>query len=148
MSAHVKAPRASDTKVNETKAKETKVRDALDHFRASTQELHAAISDAAAKRGGAMKADLEVAAAKARAIAESIKGSVAGQNEAAKKHLAAAIESLEAVQKDAAEGFKNAGREFEAAVRNTVAGARASAQQVSEAVAAKRSAEPTKTPRK
>ncbi|HUL94066.1 MAG TPA: hypothetical protein VLV56_17150 [Burkholderiales bacterium] len=143
MSARPKASKASGTKVHETK-----VKDALDHFRASTQELHAAISDAAAKRGGAMRADLEVAAAKARAVAESIRGSMAGQDEAARKHLAAAIESLAAVQQDAHEGMKNAGREFEAAVRQIVAGARDSARQVSEAVAAKRSAESSATRKK
>jgi hypothetical protein len=38
---------------------DTNVKDALDKVRASTQELHRAISDTVAKRGGATKADLE-----------------------------------------------------------------------------------------
>ncbi len=41
------------------KVKDTKVKDALDHIRESAQELHGAISDATAKRGGALKADIE-----------------------------------------------------------------------------------------
>jgi hypothetical protein len=52
---------------------ETNVKDALDHIRAATQELHGAISDAAAKRGGATKADLEALAQKAKAVTESAK---------------------------------------------------------------------------
>ncbi|HUL10657.1 MAG TPA: hypothetical protein VLU73_00575 [Methylococcaceae bacterium] len=124
---------------------DTKVKDALDHIRASTQELHKAISDAAAKRGGALKADLEVVPQKAKAITESIKGSIDTQNEAIKKDLKEAATYLEAVQKHAAEGLKRTGHAFQASIRQTLADARASAQKVSEAVAAKRSAESTKT---
>ena len=119
---------------------DTKVKDALDHVRASAQELHGAISDAAAKRGGAMKIDLEIVEKKAKAVAESAKGSMAAQNDAAKKHLAEAIRRLEAVQKDAAEGLKATGSTFQSAVRKTLADARASVQETSEAVASKRSA--------
>jgi hypothetical protein len=54
---------------------ETNVKDALDQIRAATQELHGAISDAAAKRGGATKADLEALAQKAKTVTESAKGS-------------------------------------------------------------------------
>ena len=62
---------------------DTKVKDAVDKARAAAQELHRAISDAAAKQGGAVKADLEAVPQKARAAIESIKGSAAAQNEAA-----------------------------------------------------------------
>jgi ElaB/YqjD/DUF883 family membrane-anchored ribosome-binding protein len=124
---------------------DTKVKDALDHIRASTQELHKAISDAAAKRGGALKADIEDVSQKAKAITESIKGSIGTQNEAIKKDLKEAVTYLEAVQKHAAEGLKNSGHAFQASIRQTLADARASAQKVSEAVAEKRSAESTKT---
>ena len=120
-------------------AMDTKVKDALDNVRASAQELHSAISDAAAKRGGAMKIDLEIVEKKAKAVAESAKSSMAAQNDAAKKHLAEAIKRLEAVQKDAAEGLKATGSTFQSAVRKTLADARASVQQTSEAVASKRS---------
>jgi len=119
---------------------DTKVKDALNHVRASAQELHGAISDAAAKHGGALKADLESIPQKAKALTESIKGSVGGQNEATKKHLKEATTYLEALQKHAAEGLKSTGKAFQTSVRKTLADARASVQHVSEAVAAKRSA--------
>ena len=82
---------------------ETNVKDALDHVRAATQELHGAISDAVAKRGGATKADLEVFAQKAKAVTEFAKGSISTQHDAAKKHLAEAVTHLEATQKQVAE---------------------------------------------
>jgi fructose-specific phosphotransferase system component IIB len=120
---------------------DTNVKEALQHVRAGAQELHGAISDAAAKRGGAIKADLEAVPQKAKALTESIKGSIGIQNEAAKKHLQEAVTYLEAVQKHAAEGLKSTGQAFQASVRQALADARASVQKVSEAVAATRSAE-------
>ena len=124
---------------------ETNVKDALDHLRAATQELHGAISDAVAKRGGATKADLEVFAQKAKAVTESAKGSISTQHEAAKKHLTEAVTHLEATQMHVAEGLKSSGQVFQTSVQKTLADARASAQKVSEAVAAKRSALSKKT---
>ena len=126
---------------------DTKVKDALDHVRASAQQLHAAISDAAAKRGGAIKADLEAVGQKAKAVKESVNGSIGAQNEATKKHLKEAVAQLEGAQKHVAEGLKSTGHTFQTSVRQTLADARAAAQQISEAVAAKRSAASTK-PRK
>jgi hypothetical protein len=119
---------------------ETTIKDALDHVRAATQELHGAISDAASKRGGATKADLEAFVQKAKAVTESAKGSIATQNEAAKKDLAEAVTHLEAVQKHVGESLKSSGQAFQTSIQKAVADARASAQKVSEAVAAKRSA--------
>ncbi len=124
---------------------DTKVKEALEHLRAGAQELHGAISDAAAKRGGAIKADLESVPQKAKALTESIKGSMGIQNEAAKKHLKEAVTYLEGVQKHAAEGLKSTGQEFQTSARQALADARASVQKVSEAVAATRSAESTTT---
>jgi hypothetical protein len=123
----------------------TQVKDALAHVRAATQELHGAISDAAAKRGGAVKADLEVVSQKAKAAAASVKGSIAGQHDATKKSLTEALTNLEATQKHAAEGLSQSGQAFQASVKQALADARAAAQKVSEAVAAKRSAESKKT---
>jgi len=120
---------------------EDKVKDALGHIRAAAQDLHGAISDATAKRGGAIKADFETVSQKAKAVAESIKGCAGVQDEAAKKRLAEAVTHLEATQKDAAEALKSSGQAFQNAVRQTLADARASVQKVSEAVAAVRSAE-------
>ena len=126
---------------------DTNVKDALDHVRAATQELHGAISDAVAKRGGATKADLEAFAQKAKAVAESAKGSMSTQKEDAKKHLADAVSHLEATQKHVAESLKSSGQAFQTSVQKVLADARASAQKVSEAVAAKRAATSTKNPK-
>src|SRR4029077_3963207 len=85
---------------------DTEVKDAVDQVRSATQQLHKAISDAAAKRGGAVRADLQAVQQQAKAAIESIKSSVAGQNEAAKKQLAEAVTYLEATGKHAAAGVK------------------------------------------
>jgi Skp family chaperone for outer membrane proteins len=126
---------------------DTNIKDSLDHIRAATQELHGAISDAVAKRGGATKADLEALAQKAKAATESAKGSLSTQQEAAKKHLAEAITHLEATQKHITETLKSSGQAFQTSVQKALADARASAQKVSEAVAAKRSAASAKSPK-
>jgi hypothetical protein len=123
------------------------IKDSLDHVRAATQELHGAISDAAAKRGGATKADLEAFAQKAKAAAESAKGSLSTQHDAAKKHVAEAVTQLEATQKHIAESLKSSGQAFQTSVQKALADARASAQKISQAVAAKRSAASAKTPK-
>ena len=125
--------------------KKVEVKDALDHVRAAAQELHAAISDAATKRGGDIKADLEGVSQKAKAATESVKGSISGQNEAAKKYLADAVTHLEAMQKHVAESLKSSGQAFQTSVTKALADARASVQKVSEAVAATRAAVSTKT---
>jgi gas vesicle protein len=69
------------------------------------------------------------------------------QNEITKKHLADAVTQLEATQKHVAEGLKTSGQAFQTSVKQAVADARASAQKVSEAVAAMRSANSPKKPR-
>ena len=130
------------------KIKDTKITNALDHVRTATQELHGAISDAAAKRGGAIKADFEAIPQMTKAVTESLKGSLAAQNEAAKKNSADAIKYLEATQKNIADAMKSSGQSFQTSIRKGLADARAAAQKVSEAVAATRSAESTKSPKK
>ena len=127
---------------------DTQVKDAVDQVRSATQQLHKAISDAAAKRGGAAKADLQAVPQMAKAAIDSIKGSMPAQNEVAKKRLAEAVTYLEATGKHAADGVKSSGKELQTAVRQTISDARAAAQKVSEAVAAKRTAESTQSARK
>jgi uncharacterized protein YqgV (UPF0045/DUF77 family) len=117
----------------------------LDKVRAAAQALHGAISDAAAKRGGAVKADLEAVGQKAKSVTESVKATIGAQTDVTKKRLQEAVTDLEAMQKHASEALKNSGQAFQASIRHTLADARASVQKVSEAVAAKRSAESTKT---
>jgi hypothetical protein len=122
----------------------TKVKDALDHVRTAMQELHGAIQDKAAKREGATKADLEAFALKAKAAAESLKGSIGAQNQAIKKHVSEAVSHIETTQKDIAEALKSSGEKVQTSVRKAAADTRASLQKVSEAIAAKRSAAFTK----
>ncbi len=118
----------------------SRFKDALDQVRAATQELHGAISDAAAKRAGASKADLEAFPQKVKAVTDSLKVSMGAQSEATKKHLADALAYLEKARKHAAKGLNTSGKELQISVRQTIADARAAAQKVSEAVAAQRSA--------
>jgi hypothetical protein len=122
---------------------ETKVKDALDHVRAAAQELHGAITDAAAKRGEAIKGELETAAGKAKALTDSVKAMTV-PNEASKKYLAEAVRNLEATQKHAAEAVKSSGQALERSMQQAMTDARAAVQKVSEAVAATRSAKPKK----
>ena len=127
---------------------DTEIKDAIDQVRSATQQLHKAISDAAAKRGGAVTADLQAVPQMAKAAVDSIRGSMAAQNEAARKRLAEAVTYLEATGKHAAEGVRSSGKEFQTAVRQTIADARAAAQKVSEAVAATRTEGSTQSARK
>ena len=119
---------------------ETRVHDALDNMRSAAQGLHQSISNAAAKRGGALKSDLEDISKKTKTVMDSIKSSMTGENEVAKGHLSEAIRHLEAAQKHASDGLKSSGRAFDASVKHTLSDARTTAQKLSEAVAAKRSA--------
>ena len=119
---------------------EKKAQDPLTRARAAAQELHAALSDAASKTGGAVKADLESVQQKSRALVDSLKDSMSAREEQTGKHLKEAMANLETAQKHAAEGVKSLGEQFQASVRKTLAGARASAQHISEALAEERSA--------
>jgi hypothetical protein len=73
---------------------------------------------------------------------------MAAQNEATRKRLAEAVTYLEATGKHAADGVRSSGKEFQTAVRQTIADARAAAQKVSEAVAATRTEGSTQSARK
>jgi len=121
---------------------DNKIDDALGHIRAAAQELHGAISDAAAKRGGAVKADVQAASSMAKALTDSVKDAIDGQNEATKKHLAEAVTHLEAAQKHATESLKSSDQAFHSSVRQSLTNARAAVQKVSEAIATARSAHP------
>jgi len=123
----------------------TKDPDPLARVRVAAQELHGALSDAAAKRGEAMKSDLQAIPAKAKAVAASLKESLGVQGEATKKHLEEAAKYLETTEKHVAHSLKATGHAFDTSVRQAVADARAAAQKISEAVAAKRTVESTKT---
>jgi ElaB/YqjD/DUF883 family membrane-anchored ribosome-binding protein len=123
----------------------TKDDDALARIRVATQQLHAAISDAATKRGEAMKSELKTIPAKAKAVVESVKASLGTQSDVTKTHLMEAIKCLESTEKHVAEGLNASGHAFEASVRQAIGDAHAAARRISEAVAAKRAAESTNT---
>jgi ElaB/YqjD/DUF883 family membrane-anchored ribosome-binding protein len=132
---------ASHCSLENSMKTDTKIKDALDHVRASAQELHGAISNAVAQRGEAAKGDIEGIGQKAKALAESLKASIGAQNEAVKKHLKDAVTNVEAAQKHIAEGVKGSGKSVDASIRQSLADARLSVQKLSEAVAAKRAAQ-------
>lgn len=119
------------------------VHDALDHARAVTQQLHQAISDTLAKGASARKAEVEGAIQKAKEAGEATRLAMRARHEAAqeatKKQLTEAVAKLEASQKHAAESLKSSGDAFHAALSKALADARASAQCISEAIAAQRS---------
>ena len=133
----------ADIRAKEAKGKDTKIKGELDHVRAAAQELHAAITDAAAKRGADMKAGLAAIPQKAKAVTEALKGSMNAQNEATRKNLAEAVKFLEATQKHVGESLKSSGQAFQTSVRQAIADTRASVQKISEAVAATRLAQST-----
>ena len=113
-------------------------KDALDHARAAAQELHGALSDAAAKRGGAIKADIEALPVKAEALATSIRTSVDAQNAATSKSLSLAVTYLGATGAHIAEALKGSGQAAANSIQRAIADARSSVQTITEAVAAKR----------
>lgn len=118
------------------------VKHALDHLRTAAQELHKTIDEAAAKHGAETKADLERFAQKAKAVADSIKGSMGAEQESAKKVFAEALTHLEAAQKQIAdgqkhlvEGVKSHSKEFETAMHKALGEARASIDKINKAIA-------------
>jgi hypothetical protein len=118
----------------------TEVKDAIDHLRSSTQELHKAISDDGAKRSGATKADIAALTEKAKTVAQSAKASINAERGKVAKQLTDAVSHLEVTQAGLSPSAKATGTAFDAAVKKVLAEARASAQKISEAVAEKRSA--------
>jgi len=120
--------------------RELKVRDALDHARAVAQELHGALTDAVAKRGGVIKGDLESVTHDTKVIADSIRSSLGAQNAATKRYIEEAVTHLEATAAHATEALKSSGRAAETSIQQAISTARAAVQKISEAVAAKRSA--------
>ena len=118
----------------------TEAKDAIDHLRSSAQELHKAISDAAAKRSGATKADIAALTEKAKTVAQSAKASIKAEHGKVAKQLTDAASHLEVTQANLSQSAKATGTAFDTAVKKVLAEARASVQKISEAVAEKRSA--------
>ena len=118
----------------------TVVKEAIDHLRSSAQELHKSISDAAAKRSGATKADIAALTEKAKSVAQSAKASINAEQGKVAKQLTNAASHLEATKATLSQSVKATGTAFDSAVKKVLAEARASVQKISEAVAEKRSA--------
>jgi hypothetical protein len=137
---------ASKAKAEPAKADATRVKDALEQARAAAQELHRALSDAAARQTGAVKADLEAIPQEARALAASLRKSLDENGQAARKHLVGAVTHLESLEKHVTGCMKSSGQAFHTSVRQAVADARASVQKVSEALAEQRAALDPKKP--
>ena len=121
------------------------VKTAVDHVRTAAQELHGAISDAMTKRGGATKADLQSFGQKIKTVTDSAKSTLSTQNATVKKKMNDALTQLEGTQQRINDGLKASGEKVQTSVRQALAGARASVQKISEAVAAQRSAASSKT---
>jgi hypothetical protein len=77
---------------------ETKFKGASDHLRSAAQELHKAISDAAAKRSGATKADIAALIEKAETVAKMARASIQAEQGIEARHLSDAVTHLEATQ--------------------------------------------------
>lgn len=123
------------------------ISDGLARVRLNMQELHKALSDAAAKRGGATKADLEMVAEKTRTAVEQAKSAITAQSQAGKTLLTEAVALLNSTQKTLAEAEKASGQALQTKVKQVGLDIRAAVQKASEAVAAARSAASTQ-PRK
>jgi hypothetical protein len=123
---------------------EAKVKDAIDNLRSAAQDLHRQITDAAAKKSGATKADLAALTEKAKSLAKSVKASIDIQQGNVAKHLTDAITHLEATQANLSDSLKATGAGFDASVKKVLVEARASVQKLSEAVAEKRAANSAK----
>ncbi|HXB75874.1 MAG TPA: hypothetical protein VNX23_00460 [Bradyrhizobium sp.] len=123
---------------------EAKVKDAIDNLRSAAQDLHRQITDAAARKSGATKADLAALTEKAKSLAKSVKASIDTQQGNVAKHLTDAITHLEATQANLSDSLKATGADLDASVKKVLVEARASVQKLSEAVAEKRAANSAK----
>jgi hypothetical protein len=123
---------------------EAKVKDAIDKLRSGAQDLHKHISDAAAQRSGATKADLTALAEKAKSLVQSAKASIDTQKGNVAKKLSDAVSHLEATQANLSDSLKATGTSLDTSFKKGLAEARASVQKLSEAVAEKRAANSTK----
>jgi hypothetical protein len=113
------------------------VKDALDHAQAAAQELYAALSTAAARRGGASQDDLEAIPLKTKAIVDVIKGTLGAQDAATKRSLGEAVTYLDGTAKHAAAAVKSCGLVAEHFVQRAIADARASVQKIDQVVSQK-----------
>jgi hypothetical protein len=114
------------------------VRDALDHARQSAQDLHAALTDAATRRGGVLKADLAALPDQARAIERSVRHSLAAQNVITKQAINEAVATLHATHLHIAAALASSGQAAQTLIQQSIFDARVAVEKITEAVAATR----------
>jgi len=121
-----------------------KVKDAIDNLRSAAQDLHKQISDDAAKKCGATKADIAALTEKTKSVIQSAKASIDTQQGNVARHVTDAVKHLEATQASLSDSLKATGTALDTSVKKVLAEARASVQKLSEAVAEKRAAKSDK----
>lgn len=116
-----------------------KMKDALDEARAHAQELHKKIDEAGAKNQAAIRAEMQEAQGQVGKLLTELKAAGQGQRDETKRHVTEAITLLEDAgnrARDAASSGEERIKENNRAVLSKV---RAATQQLSEAVASRRS---------
>jgi hypothetical protein len=114
--------------------------ESFDRIRAAAQELHGAISDAAAKHGQTVKDHLESIPRKAASLVASVKAVVDVRTDITKKHLGELVQDLEATEQHVAESLKSDGQAFHTALRQALDNSRSAVRKITDIVAARRSA--------
>lgn len=118
--------------------------EALQDVRVATQELHQAISQTLSRRASATRDDVQRVVDKGKQATQSARTAMGARHDAAQEavnqRLSEALGKIESANKRAAEGLGNTGEALHASLNKALVDARASAQSVSEAIAAKRSA--------
>ena len=122
---------------------EVTVKDALDNVRLAAQQLHGAIIAALGKQMGATSTDIEALARRAKDSAAMARSAARERYEAAeaeiRKRLSEAADKLDAAGRETTASVQKSGRELRDSLMQALAQARASAADISNAVAAKRS---------
>ncbi len=113
--------------------------DSFDRIRAAAQELHGAISDAAAKHGQTVKHHLEAIPHRAAKLAASVKALVGVRTELTQKHLNELAKHLEATERHVAESLKHDGQAFHSSLRQALVDSRSAVTKITDIVADRRS---------
>ena len=119
------------------------VSDAIDKARSDAQDLHKKILDATAKDQTAMKADFASASADAQQVAASLKAATAGQQPQTKQYLNDAAARMQDAASHAKQAAAAAAPELGKAKARVIADVTTGLNNVSYAIASKRSTQGT-----
>jgi len=122
-----------------TEQADVKVNNALDQMRIAAQDLHKALSDAAARHGEVLRADLEALPAQAKALEHTVRHSLDAQDVLTKDYIEKAAAYLHSTHTRIDEALKASGEAASGLIQSATFDARESLQKISEAIAAKRS---------